>query len=87
MQQHTFAQGAFGVDTVESFKESCLLLDTGSTFNSACNAKLLISVTKCQSMKAISNGSGIEYNMSGPDVCRQLSTLISKLDLSLFVVY
>ena len=61
--QYMFTQGA---DDTEEFKQATwVLIDTGSTFNSVCNADLLCNVVPCAPMRSLSNGGSLMYNKSG----------------------
>jgi len=45
-----------------------IIIDTGSTLNLFCNRRLLSSLKRCNGIRAISNGGGIEYNHNGPTI-------------------
>jgi hypothetical protein len=73
-------------------KESWVLIDSGSTFNSACNAALLGNIDYCTPLKALSNRGNLEYNKSGhlkllPDVTmyynlKSLANILSLLTVT-----
>ena len=44
---------------------SCILVDTGSTFNSICNNQLLKRVSTCSTMQSLSNWVTLEYTQCG----------------------
>ena len=61
--QYMFTQGAD--DTEEFTQEAWILIDTGSTFNSVCNAYLLRNVVPCPPMRPLSNSGSLMYDKSG----------------------
>ena len=63
--QFLFSQDKNGNNDIKFVKDSWLLIDTGSTFNSVKNKDLINNIKDCDPMNSLANGGSMVYNKVG----------------------